>query len=113
MKLIYSNFIPFKRYYAMNLFGFLVRRKKYKNKPIDPITYNHESIHEAQAYDFGIGWFGYIIFYIWYFIEWLIRLCINYKTAYRSISFEQECYNNQYNLNYLKNRKRFNSIKYI
>ena len=30
-----------------------------------------------------------------------------------SISFEQEAYNNQYNLNYLKNRKRFNSIKYI
>ena len=55
MKLIYSNFIPFKGYYAMNLFGFLVRRKKYKNKPIDPITYNHESIHEAQAYDFGIS----------------------------------------------------------
>lgn len=113
MKLIYSNFIPFKGYYAMNLFGFLVRRKKYKNKPIDPITYNHESIHEAQAHDFGIGWFGYIIFYIWYFIEWLIRLIINPKHAYRDISFEQECYNNQYNLNYLKNRKRFSWIKYI
>ena len=119
MKLIYSNFIPFKGYYAMNLFGFLVRRKKYKNKSIDPITYNHESIHEAQAYDFRIGWFGYIIFYlylctrIWYFIEWLIRLCINYKTAYMTVSFEKESYNNQYNLNYLKNRKRFSWIKYI
>ena len=113
MKLIYSNFIPFKGYYATNLFGFLVRRKKYKNKPIDHITYNHESIHKAQAYDFGIGWFGYIIFYIWYFIEWLIRLCINYKTSYMTIYFEQESYNNQYNLNYLKNRKRFSWIKYI
>ena len=113
MKLIYSNFIPFKGYYATNLFGFLVRRKKYKNKPIDPITYNHESIHKAQAYDFGIGWFGDIIFYIWYFIEWLIRLCINYKTSYMTIYFEQESYNNQYNLNYLKNRKRFSWIKYI
>ena len=33
--------------------------------------------------------------------------------AYRSISFEQEAYDNQNNLNYLKNRKRFNWVKYI
>lgn len=68
MKLAYSKWIPFKGFYAITLFGFIVRREKYKNKPIDLITYNHESIHEAQAYDFGIGQFGYIIFYIWYFI---------------------------------------------
>ena len=33
--------------------------------------------------------------------------------AYRSISYEQEAYDNQNNLNYLKNRKRFNWVKYI
>ena len=32
---------------------------------------------------------------------------------YRSISFEQEAYKYEMNLEYLKNRKRYNWIKYI
>lgn len=112
MKLAYSKWIPFKGFYAITLFGFIVRREKYKNKPIDPITYNHESIHEAQAYDFGIGWFGYIIFYIWYFIEWLVRLITNPRHAYKNINFEKEAYENQYNLDYLITRKKFSWIKW-
>jgi len=47
--------LPFEGFYAITLFGFLIRRERYKNKPIEPVVYNHESIHEAQAYDFGIG----------------------------------------------------------
>lgn len=55
---------------------------------------------------------GYIFFYIWYFIEWLIRLCIS-KNAYRSISFEREAFDNDQNLNYLDSRKSYYWIKYI
>ena len=52
------------------------------------------------------------IFYILYFIEWLIKAIISLFTgfkikAYYSISFEQEAYKNQKDLNYLKTRKRF------
>ena len=115
--------MPFGNYYAITIFNNLIRRDKYKNRPISKTTYNHESIHLQQELDFVFGCeklyvLGGCIFYILYFLEWLVKLIISIFTlgkvkAYRSISFEQEAYDNQNNLNYLKNRKRFNWIKYI
>lgn len=115
--------MPFGNYYAITIFNNLIRRDKYKNRPISKITYNHESIHLQQELDFVFGCeklyvLGGCIFYILYFLEWLVKLIISIFTlgkvkAYRSISFEQEAYDNQNNLNYLKNRKRFNWVKYI
>ena len=118
LKLKYSSWLPFDGYYAITLFGCLVRRNKYKNTPVSKDTYNHESIHVAQAYDFGIGFCGYFIFYILYVLEWLIKMFISVFTlfkvqAYRSISFEQEAYDNQIYLDYIQNRKRFSWLKYI
>jgi hypothetical protein len=55
---------------------------------------------------------GYIFFYIWYIIEWLIRLVIG-KNAYRNISFERESFDNAQNLNYLDSRKAYSWLKYI
>jgi hypothetical protein len=61
---------------------------------------------------------GGCIFYIIYFIEWLIKLLFSAVTfgkvkAYRSISFEQEAYDNQYNYSYQDARKRFAWLKNI
>jgi hypothetical protein len=61
---------------------------------------------------------GGIIFYVWYFIEWLIKLIISGFTlgkikAYQSISFEQEAFKNDQNLKYATYRKKFNWLKYI
>ena len=61
---------------------------------------------------------GFVIFYLLYFIEWLIKLIISAFTlgkvkAYCSISFEQEAYNNEWNYEYQKSRKRFSWLKYI
>ena len=106
MKIIYNRFIPFKGFVAMNLFGILFARNEYRNK-ISDRTINHESIHTAQIKEMG-----YIFFYIWYLVEWLIRLLIN-SDAYRNISFEREAFINDDNLNYLKTRKRFSWLKYI
>lgn len=106
MKIIYNNLIPFKGFVAINLFGILFARNEYKNKISDRII-NHESIHTAQIKEMG-----YVFFYIWYLIEWLIRLFINFD-AYRNISFEREAYINDDNLDYLKTRKRFSWLKYI
>ena len=106
MKIIYNNLIPFKGFVAMNLFGILFARNEYRNK-ISDRTINHESIHTAQIKEMG-----YIFFYIWYLVEWLIRLVIN-SDAYRNISFEQEAFINDDNLDYLKTRKRFSWLKYI
>ena len=51
----------------------------------------------------------YIPFFIWYVLEWL-ALLIKYRDrmqAYRHIRFEEEAYNHQADLCYLKNRKRY------
>lgn len=123
LKLKYSKIIPFPGFYVCTIFDCIFRNPKYKNRPLSKITYNHESIHLQQQLDFVGGIeklyiLGGIIFYIWYFIEWLIKLIISGFTlgkvkAYQSISFEQEAYQREQNLKYLKNRKRFNWIKYL
>lgn len=68
---------------------------------------NHEKIHWVQQLEMLI-----IPFYLWYIIEWLIKI-IFFKDAYRNISFEREAYNNEYNFNYLKTRKHYSWIKYV
>lgn len=123
LKLKYSKWLPFNNFYALTIFNNLIRRDKYKNYPISKKTYNHESIHLQQELDFVFGYeklyiLGGCIFYIFYFLEWLVKLIISIFAlgkvkAYYSISFEQESYDNQNNLNYLKTRKRFNWVKYI
>ena len=99
MKIIYNSIIPFKGFLAMNLFGFLFVREELKDK-LDNITINHESIHTKQMKE--TLWIG---FYIWYVIEWLIRVLFTKdrfsKKAYRNILFEQEAYNNERDLNYI------------
>ena len=71
---------------------------------------NHESIHTAQMKEML-----YVLFYLWYVIEWLVRL-VRYRnahTAYRSISFEREAYMNQGIMGYLQGRGRYAWVKYL
>lgn len=123
MKIVYNKWIPFPGFFAINLFGTYFIREEYRTRAISERTINHESIHTAQALDFVFGCeklqlLGYIIFYVLYLIEWLIKLIFSMFTfekvkAYHSISFEQCAYNNEKNLIYLRNRKRFDWTKYI
>ena len=71
-------------------------------------TINHESIHWQQQLEMLI-----IFFYLWYLIEWLIRIPINGKKAYISLSFEREAYGNAGNQDYLKTRKQYAWLKYM
>lgn len=104
MKVIYNNIIPFPGFKAINLFGVLFVRTGSK---IDSTTTNHESIHTAQMREML-----YIFFYIWYVLEWMIRLFMK-GNAYRNILFEREAYDNQDNLKYLDERDNFSWCKYI
>ena len=100
MKIIYNNLIPFKRFIAINLFGVLFVRNEYKKRFEAggfTTTLNHESIHTEQIKELG-----YIFFYIWYLIEWLLRL--PFGNAYYNISFEREAYANEKNRKYLQAR---------
>ena len=97
---IYNNIIPFKGFKAINLFGIIFARKQ-----LNQIDINLENIHTAQMKELL-----YIGFYIWYLIEWILRLILVKDSikAYKMISFEVEAYKEQDNLDYLRNRKHFN-----
>lgn len=107
MKVICNDLIPFKGFKAINLFGILFVRN---GSTISDVDLNHESIHTKQMKEML-----YIPFYICYVLEWVVRFisCGNSRLAYRRISFEIEAYLNQYDENYLKNRKRFAWFKHI
>lgn len=108
MKVIYNKYIPFKGYAAINLFGLVFARKECS--PLKDHIRNHEAIHTAQMKELL-----YLLFYLWYGIEWLVRL-FQYrdsKVAYLNISFEREAYRNQNNLGYLKARKKYRNLKYL
>lgn len=115
MKIQYSSIIPFKGFYAINLFGVLFIRKEYKDRPVSKRTLNHESIHSTQAKDFcKITWIGYILFYILYFLFWIIEIIRPpYDEAYHDVCFEKEAYLNEDNLDYLNTRKRWDWTKKI
>lgn len=104
-KVIYNKFIPFKSFYAINICGIIFVRSGLSK--ISKVTLNHEEIHTVQMKELG-----YILFYILYLIEWIYRL-ITTKNAYRSISFEKEAYDNQWNYDYLKTRKYYNFKNYF
>lgn len=101
MKIIYNNILPVKGFKTINLFGFLFVRK---GKTLRYIDINHEKIHTEQMKEML-----YVFFYLWYVIEWLVKLPLYSFThkAYRNISFEREAYQNQYDMNYLNNRKHY------
>jgi len=107
MKIIHNNIIPFEGFKAINLCGIVFIRK---NTEIDFITIQHELIHTEQMKEML-----YIFFYVWYIVEWLIRLIIyrDSKRAYKKIGFEREAYSSQSDEDYLLNRKPYNWIKYL
>lgn len=99
MKIIINNILPPKGFKCINLFGVLFCRSQ-----LNEIDLNHEAIHTKQMQEML-----YVFFYLWYVIEWLIRLFIYRDSwvAYKTISFEREAYGNQSDLTYLNRRKHF------
>lgn len=107
MKIIYNNIIPFKGFAAINLFGILFVRNECKYLVGDRMI-NHESIHTAQMKE--MLW---IFFYLWYVLEWILKLFKYGSKSYRNISFEREAYDNEYNLKYLDSRKHYSWWYYL
>ncbi|MDR2955451.1 MAG: hypothetical protein LBV43_10250 [Prevotella sp.] len=108
MKIVYSKYIPPKKFAAINLFGLIVVRKEYGE--LTKVEINHELIHTRQILEMFI-----IPFYLFYLLEWLIRW-IQYRDrlrGYKNISFEREAYTNMHDLSYLKKRKIFAFTHYL
>ena len=121
-----NKFIPFPNFRAINLFGIIFVRGA---RPLTSVTLNHESIHSAQIAEVMIAsvpfalllwlftnvWLGLLLviasYYLWYVIEWLIRLPKG--NAYKNISFEREAYANENYSDYLNERKLFAFLEYL
>ena len=104
MKLIYSKFIPFEGYKAINLFGLCFVRRGSKMSEAD---IRHETIHTRQMLELAV-----VFFYVLYLLEWLIRLPMK-GNAYRNISFEREAYGNQSKKDYLTTRRHYAWLHYM
>lgn len=107
MKILYNKYFPPKDFAAINLLGVIIVRKDYG--VLSKEEMNHEIIHTRQMLEMLI-----ILFYLFYILEWLIRL-VQYRNrirAYENISFEREAYANMYNLSYLRKRKLFAFVRY-
>ena len=98
---------------GITLFPFVFLRKSYMDR-LAIWNYekliNHESIHLKQQAEMGV-----VFFYVWYFLEYCIRVVLigNTDAAYRKICFEREAYENEKDLVYLKTRKFWAFLKYI
>lgn len=101
-----TNLFP-QRYKAITIGPFVITKP---NTVLNLIDLQHEDIHWAQEKEMLI-----IPFYLWYVIEFLIRLIIyrDWHKAYKNISFEQEAYKYQEDPNYVKTRKFYDWVKYL
>lgn len=108
MYIIVAPWLFKKNFIGMAIYPFiLIKDKQYK---INSELINHEKIHLFQQRELLL-----IPFYILYCLEYICRIFqykFNLHSAYRNISFEREAYQNQSNLNYLKNRKPYSFKKY-
>ena len=106
MKIIHISSLPLmKGYTAINLCGVIFSRSK-----LDDREKRHEYIHSMQQREML-----YIPFYIWYLVEWMVKLIIyrNKDAAYRNISFEREAYEKERDIDYPSLRRHYAWRKYI
>ena len=105
--LVFKYVVP-KGFRGFTFFPFVFLSDK-KDKS-HAVLLNHERIHIKQQLELLI-----VFFFVWYFVEYLIRL-IQYKdrsVASYNISFEREAYANEKDLYYLKQRSFWNFLKYL
>lgn len=108
MIVLVNRFLFRKNFTAIALWPFILLRDSSLKSNL--VFLNHERIHLRQQLEMLL-----VIFYIWYGVEFLIRL-FQYKNshlAYRNISFEREAYKNERDLHYLKQRSFWSFINYL
>ena len=105
MRIVYNDWIPFKGYAAINLFGVLFIQR---GAVVTERMLNHERIHTEQMKEML-----YVFFYLWYVVEWFIEIFRYGNTAYHTNTFERECKANEDNLAYLDSREHFAWLEYI
>ena len=108
MILIVFKYLTPRGFRGLTFFPFVILTNT--NDALDSVCVHHEKIHLRQQLELLI-----LPFYVWYFLEYLIRL-VQYKDrkkAYYNISFEREAYVNEKDLHYLKQRSFWMFLKFI
>jgi len=98
MILIFRHFF-YKNYVGLSLWPFIFLKNDSLKEDI--ILINHERIHLVQQKELLI-----VAFYVFYILEWMLRSLYYFNTykAYQNLSFEREAYQNEKDLDYIKNR---------
>lgn len=100
-----SNLLLARGFAAVTVWPFIFVRT---DEQVTPQLLRHERIHGRQQIE--MLW---LPFFLWYGIEFIVRFCIDRRTAYRMISFEQEAYRNDWNRYYLKERRPFGWLRFL
>lgn len=106
--ILFSKYLVPRGYTGITIYPFVFL--KHKALIEDKVLVNHERIHLRQQIELLV-----IPFYIWYSLEFLIKLLYyrNWHLAYINISFEREAYINENDFNYLKSRPFWKFLKYL
>lgn len=108
MIVLVSKYLTPKGFRGLTFFPFVFLR--YEKDKQNEVLLNHERIHIRQQLELLV-----LPFFVWYGIEFLIRL-FQYKKvnrAYKNISFEREAYANEKDLHYLKQRSFMFWFSYV
>ncbi len=108
MILIVSKYLIPKGYLGFTFFPFVFLKNK--ESKADLIMLNHERIHLRQQLELLI-----LPFFIWYLVEFLWKYLKyrNRAVAYKAISFEREAYENETNLDYIKQRRFLSFVRNV
>ena len=90
--------------YAITIFPFIISKEE-----MNAETLNHETIHIYQQRELLL--IGFYLLYFYYYLRGVIKYKDKQK-AYFMIPFEQEAYENDQNLDYLKDRKAYSWRKF-
>lgn len=129
MKIVKNKYIPFGKFDAMNILGFLFVKEDTK---LDDELINHEAIHTVQQYEilalsalvalvasnlYASWWYLLIVIAMpiaIYLLAWLIELVLPpYDSAYKDSPFEREAYLSQHDPMYLAKRPIGATLKYV
>ncbi len=105
MLILRNKYIPLKGFSAVNIFGALI---VHPGVVLSDTLIRHERIHTAQMREML-----YLPFYVWYSVEWLVRLLCHRGNAYYRLSMEREAYDNQHDPDYLRHRRHFAWLRYL
>ena len=86
--------------YAITIWPFIICKGT-----MTKITLNHEKIHIKQQAELLL--IGFYLLYAYYWLKAVLWYKLDNHTAYMAIPFEIEAYDNEEDLDYLKNRKWF------